>query len=233
MLVNNFSCLPKEILESIFKMLSPKELSICASICKAWQSIADQEKLWKEFITEKENLLGLKSKQIFINNNKSKFFSVFSDDLILALGGDEKVRELPYISFNEPRAFKNGIIQLSELNTPLTVGRISIKSLDSSVVIRYAFLAIRFINREFDEKCTEKDINIWITEGKSWRFMSGNIGGWPTLFLKSDRRSNDFQKTIDYIGRLVRGEPCGVRNLGSLIEHSKLTPMGTSTVSLA
>lgn len=247
---HDFSNLPTEIIESVFELLPSKELSVCASVCKVWQIVADQEKLWKKFITEKERMPDLKSKQIFINKNKSKFFSVFSKDLILALGGDEKVRDLPYLSFNEPRLLANDIIQLSELNAPITAGRISTiprkkkdTPLDLSDVSRYTFLAIRFINREFDSRCTEKDVNIWITKENSkqerfwtessWTLISGgNIGGWPTRFPTSDGRGDDFSRTIEYIGRLVRNEPCGIRDICSPIEHSKVTLLGTSTVSL-
>ena len=236
---NDPSSFPSELFESVFKLLPSKELCICASVCKVWQSIADQEKLWARFIPETQHISGLKSKQIFIDRNKSQFFSIFPKDLIGALGGSEKVKELPYLSVNEPRVLANGMIQLSELNSSLTVGRISTipmskenKPFDSSDVSRYTFLAIRFINRAFDPRNTEKDVNIWITKkGREWIFVSGRRS-WPTTFPAKDG-GYDFSKTIEYISRLVKGEPCGIRDFCSPIEHSRLTLLGTSTIVLA
>lgn len=243
--------LPNEILESIFKSLAPKELGACSSVCKAWKSVADQEKFWAIFVTDKKGIQGLGSKQNFINQNKTRFFSVFSKELISALGGIEKIKELPLLNFNEPRVLSNGVIQISELSAPLTVGRLSCipmskknKSIEPSDISRYTFLAIRFINREFDSKCQDKDVNIWITKEKSeserfwtessWSLISGgNIGGWPTRFPTSDDTGDDFSRTIEYISRLVQNEPCGIRDICSPIEHSRITLLGTSTVSLA
>lgn len=225
--------LPNEILESIFKLLPPEGLAVCGCVCTVWKNVADQEKLWSAFITEKQRTEGLKSKQIIIDQNKSRFFSVFSQELISALGGIEKVKDLPFLNFNKPRILANGIIRLSELKSPLTVGRISGET-KNIPLDRYSFLAIRFINREFDPKCTEKDVNIWITKQGYWTLLSGgDVSGWPTRFPLEKGCGDDFSKTVEYISRLVKGEPCGVRDIGSSIEHSKITSLGTSTISLA
>lgn len=221
-------CLPPDALELIFKRLAPKDLGVCASINTAWKNVANQEKFWACLITEKQRTAGapgLGSKQIFINQNKSKFFSIFSKELIDAFGGMEKAKSLPYLSFNEPRVLANGIIDVSELNSPLTVGRFSSipmqkknKPIESSDISRYTFLAIRFINREFDPYCTEKDVNIWITKEGSWMLLSGGqIGGWPTRFPSAKGSGEDFSRTIEYIGRLVKGEPCGIRDSGNIV----------------
>lgn len=243
---NNWSPnFPNEILELIFESSFPKELGVCALVCKVWKNLVDQEKFWAVLVMNKNQIQNLSSKQIFINQNQSRFFSVFSKELISALGGMEKMKELPFLSFNEHRVLENGVIKISEINSPLTLGSMYCipkskrnKKIKLADIGRYTFLAIRFINREFDPRCQEKDVNIWITreksESKCWSLISGgNIGGWPTRFPSSEGHGDDFSRTVEYISRLVRGEPCGVRDICSPIEHSRVTRFGTSTVSLA
>ncbi len=269
MFINNNAAstvnLPYEMLDAIFTLFHSTELGICACVCKAWQQVADQKTFWAKFLTETQKSVDLEltRKQVFINLSKARFFRVFPEELIDALGGMEKVKNLPYLSFNEPRVSSSGLIQLSELNSPLTVGRVltyyPMNKKDQPIdpsdisISRYTFLAIRFINREFDPRCEDKDVNVWITKEKleligisknskhrvifgdnpTWRLISGGeVGGWPTRFPYADGMGNDFSKTIEYIGRLVKGEPCGVRDICSPIERSKLTPLGTSTVIL-
>lgn len=191
----------------------------------------------------------LSSKQIFIYLKKIRFLSSLPRELSFALNG---LFELPCVNFNQPRPFSSDMIKVSELHAPITVGRIlTIDKNNPFNIERYTFLAIRFINREFDPYCKKKDVNVWFLSPKdgSWRFVSGGfIGGWPTRFPTKNGLGDDFVKTIDYISRLVEGyishldengveeevnNPCGVRDLGSSIEHSKVTQLGTSTVVLA
>lgn len=220
--VNNYPFQTNQSLAYISTSAYSKEPCVCTSVCKVWKHTTDQD-----------------------------IFSVFSKELIQALGGNKKLREFPYRNFNEPRVLENEIIQISELNAPITIGHLSgilinkkKQSLETSEINRYTFLAIRFINREFNPNCQDKDVNIWVIKEKSesdpfyaepsWRFLSGGkIGGWPTKFPTEDGRSEDFSKTIEYIGRLVKGEHCGIRDVCSPIEHSKTTRLGTSTVILA
>src|ERR1700684_1409226 len=90
--------LPNEMLDTIFKLFHSTELGICACVCKAWQQVADQETFWAKFLTEAQKSVDLKltRKQVFINLNKARFFRVFPEELIHALGGMEKVKNLPY-----------------------------------------------------------------------------------------------------------------------------------------
>ena len=61
----------------------------------------------------------------------------------------------------------------------------------------------------------------------------GREDGWPTLFPKANSTDLDYARTIEYIGRLVLGKPCGVRDLGSLEEKDLFTRYLDSTIALA
>lgn len=69
---------PKRVLECTFDFLSPKDLSRCASVCKIWNAVANQERLWKKFITKEQQFDGL-NKKIFINQKKIQKSGNFYD----------------------------------------------------------------------------------------------------------------------------------------------------------
>lgn len=239
MSMQEVSYLPQEIVENIFSRLSSRDLSICSRVSKLWLQIANQDKCWKQFVSSNiSNEINMK--QIFIDQKKTVFISIFPKELIIALGGTNKIKEFPYICLREPRVVENGAIQLSEFNAPLTLGNFSgiskiAKMQGQTDTACYSFLAIRFIDREFDPKDQDKHLNVWVTvNSESWTLITdGRDDDWVTWFPPQSGTGQDFSRTIEYIGRLVRGEPCGIRDVGSPIERSKLTIYGESTVSLA
>ena len=144
-----------------------------------------------------------------------------------------KVKDLPYVHLSGTRDTGNGAIKVSEVSAPLTLGSVSsvAPGLEKHLSISYSFLAIRFIDREFHPLDDSKHLNVWMTQGTHWTMITGGRDdGWVTSFLDEKGSGLDFTRTTEYIGRLVRREPCGVREPGSTIEHSKLTIYGDSTV---
>lgn len=227
--------LSSDILKDTFKFLSPETVAACSRVCKTWQAAANQDTLWGK--------LGFKNKQVFLTQKKSEcynmMFYVFPKALLDSLGGEEKVKELPYLRIYEPRVLGNGVVGLSEIKAPLTIGHVNVYYGLNAKTAWFSFIAIRFINREFDPNCTERDLNIWAVhsdpcKSSQWSLISGGkIGGCPTRFPSKTGRGDDFRRTIEYIGRLVRGEPCrGTEDVYLPIEQAQLTK-GTSTVFLA
>jgi hypothetical protein len=52
--------LPSEILLEIFRLLSPKDLCKCASVCKLWRKIAHDEILWYHLNLSKLEIIDLR-----------------------------------------------------------------------------------------------------------------------------------------------------------------------------
>jgi hypothetical protein len=230
--------LPQEILTQIFRHLSARDLAISSAVSHCWQNAADQDCLWKFHLHSPK--VQVDFRQMYITQKKTEFFKNFPQELIQALGSDQ-TKMLPFQNMQGIRVLENGCLTLDEFSAPITIGRLSAiplhmksKEWKESDVTKYAFFAIRFINREFDPYDDSKHLNIWLTNGKMWTLITGGReDGWPTWFCGKDGTGMDFSRTIEYIGRLVRKEPCGIRDVCSPTEHSKITHEGKSTVELA
>ena len=92
--------LPPEMLHHLFKRLPPAQLTICSSVSKAWQAVAEDEAVWKVAFVPKKMTQPQSLKKTF----KMEFFTTsFPSELIKVLGGIEKVLNLPWINLKEDR----------------------------------------------------------------------------------------------------------------------------------
>lgn len=238
---------PFEILNEIFVYLSKDDLLTCSLVSQLWKIVAEQDSFWKRCLGKKDQSWQEKTgvKKFYIDQEKSKFIASFPKALLQAFGGLEKTKELPYIHLQGVRSLDHGSIKLNEMRAPMTLGRVSATSGKVAAVAQggiamYSFFAVRFIDREFDPDDETKQLNVWLTKGSlctdtgRWIMLAGSReDAWPTWFCRENGTGLDFSRTIEYVGRLLRGEPCGIRDACSAVEHSKITRNGKNTVSLA
>jgi hypothetical protein len=234
---SQFADLPVELVGRIFSKLEQKDLIACSTVSKLWQRVSDQDEFWQRFVSK--NFWNGKTwiKQLFAKDKKEAFIiASFPRTLIEALGGLEKVVNLPYKNLGTRHVIADSI-RLCDVSEPLTIGhvRFFLKNLTQLKASRcgYAFLAIRYINRKFDP--LTKHLDVWLANKSTLLtiIVDGSEGGGVTYGPGTSYFPSDFTDVnpIGYIGRLVRGEPCGVPN-SSGKEHSKATLSGESIVSL-
>lgn len=245
MSIQETSCLNNlctDNLYSIFAKLPLSDLITCSAVSQVWRTIADLDSLWKTHLTEKKWHEQVQIKQLFIEQKRMEFISSFPKGLIEAIGGIEEAKKLPYLNLKRMIAIRNGSIQLSDVSAPLTLGRffavpaLCLKKPETwdSKKRRYSFIAIRYINRQLNLDEESKCLNVCtILEGKLLAVINtrGEEEGFPTWFREAG--IPDISRISEYIGRLVRGEACGVHSYYSNDENSKLTDDGKSTISLA
>lgn len=241
---------------------SDTDLRHISIVCKKWHRISNDDCLWKKhfwlaFLSttrsigeyEKKNdkisllmykrysaLIEVLSENNYLKHKSSlkNFYEMdkriwviwaFPDPLKEALGGEEILKKLPFLILKN-RALENFTITTQDIKAPLMIGQIV--NNDTT----HPFFAMRFITREFGEEDKRLNLNIWFAyENKvssSWNLLVGDREDAPaTNFLNGlDARA------LDYIKRLCKSEPCGIRDLMSFVEYRKTTN-GKSTVFLA
>jgi len=126
--ITTINALPRDPRIAIFTKLEPKELAIAARVCKLWRDETSHELIWRPLLTKDfptATVISPSSKAQYKQEMQLQpIRDKYPTDLIEALGGAEKVFNLPVLDLGNREGFTDYIdfLRSKELTAPIMRG---------------------------------------------------------------------------------------------------------------